>query len=342
MQKKWYVLILLWVLFLVGCSSHETKEIMLEIPYENYLHPSMNDEVLYVTVGQRMSSDAVDTLIRFEPDTGKAEELYSSEFPDSYMQDTQANDSWLIWVDQTSDGTISKLLGMNLSNQSVKEITTTDPNYPIILSPKLFEDFVAWTELGNEQQFEVKLHNLKKNETVTIATLQEPSIYNSFVSIGEDKLLWADTKEGKGYYMLYDLKEKTTETYEAPTSHPGYPKYTNGKIFAINFVNDGNWTNQDFGYLDIKENQYYSINKKEYYINYFDTYDDRLAILDSENNLTVYDYKNGELTPLDITITDEQESTPLFLYFVHEGHLMLQYDSLENIGDSKIGIIYSN
>lgn len=187
--------------------------------------------------------------------------------------------------------------------KTAKEITKTDPNYPIILSPMLFKDFVAWTELGDRQRrMEVKLHNLKNNETVTIAALYEPTIYNSFVFMGGNKLLWADTLEGKGYYMLYDLQEKTTETYEAPASHPGYPKYTNGKIFAINFESGGDWTNQDFGYLDIKENQYHSINEKEYYINFFDIYDDRLAILDNGNNLSIYDFKNGKLTPLDTTI----------------------------------------
>jgi hypothetical protein len=341
MQKKMYLFILLCALFLAGCSAKQTEEVLLEIPYETYLHPSMNDEVLYVTVGDKLSSDTVDSLIRYEPDTGEAEELYTSEFPESFMQNTQVNKDWLIWVDQTVDGTISKLFVMDLSNQDVKEISKTDPNYPSLLSPMLFNDFIAWTELGKQQKVEVKLHNLKHNETMTIATLHEPSIYNSFVFIGENKLLWADTIDGKGYYMLYDLKEKTTEKYEAPTSHPGYPKYTNGKIFALNFEDDGDWTNQDFGYLDIEEKQYHSINKKKYYINYFDTYDDRLAILDSENILSIFDYKKGELTPLETTITEEQESNLLFLSFDHDGHLILQFDPAESIGNSKIGVIYS-
>lgn len=201
---------------------------------------------------------------------------------------------------------------------------------------------MAWTEPGKEQQAEVKLHNLKTDETITVATINEASIYNSFVFLGENKLAWADTVDGKGYYMLNDLKGKTTETYEAPTSHPGYVTYTNGKIFALKFGSDGDWTNQDFGYFDIKEKKYHSINKKEYYINYFDTYNDRLAVLDSANNLSIYDYKDGELTPFEASITKEQETNPLYLSFDHEGHLMLQYDSMESIGNSKIGIIYPN
>lgn len=108
----------------------------------------MEDEELYVTIGDKMNTNTVDTLIRYNPETGNAEELYESEYPEAYMQKTQANEEWIVWVDASVDGLNSKLLAMNLSNQKVKELTKTDPDYPSILSQIYMK--ILW--LGRNQE----------------------------------------------------------------------------------------------------------------------------------------------------------------------------------------------
>jgi len=113
-----------------------------------------------------------------------------------------------------------------------------------------------------------------------------------------------------------------------------------GKIFAIHFTNDGNWTNQDFGYFDTKTGNYKSIVSNGKYINYFDTSKDHLAVLDSENKLTYYQIKNDELTIIELE--EFQEESLQFLSFDSEGNLILTIESEVGDSKSKIGVVYPN
>ncbi|WP_172373261.1 hypothetical protein [Sporosarcina jiandibaonis] len=271
MDKHINLFIALMVILLAGCvnkevetekikEAEEMKETVIEIPFANYNHPVIQGDEMFVPINRNTSdSFDVDTLIQYNIDNGDREVLYESEYDESSMQATQVNEDWLIWVDSSSDGYYEKILSMERSSGKIQTLAETNPKYLTILSPELYHEYVAWTQLVDDGiTVEVKLHNLITNETISVAKMNDYSLYNAFVHIEDNKLLWTDTEDGQGYYILYDIESKSTENYKAPKTFPGYATYSNGKIFSINFDDDRNWTSQEFGYLDIATNEYHT------------------------------------------------------------------------------------
>ncbi|WP_033826439.1 hypothetical protein [Bacillus andreraoultii] len=325
-----------------GCShekliKEQNKETVIEIPYRNYNHPVIHEGEMFVNVSNHtFNTYNVDSLIKYNMKTGKEELLYKSEYEESSMQKTEVNDDWLVWVDSSADGYNEKILSMNLLNGKIKTLAETNPKYLTILSPELYNHYVAWVELSHSNQIKVKLHNLTTNETIDVADINDYSLYNASVYLDNEYLLWTDTMNGKGYYYLYNVHSKKIENYQAPRAYPAYATYSDGKIFSINFDDQTDWTNQDFGYFDIETKTYHSLKHGDF-INHFDTYKDKLVILDSNNKLYFYKMIKNKLNPIDINITEEEN--PVFASFDNDGHLIINFDITESMNKSRIGVV---
>ncbi|SDZ39261.1 hypothetical protein SAMN05421736_111129 [Evansella caseinilytica] len=344
MSKRIYLFIALTIFLIAGCSNEEAeneelKEVVIEIPYQEYNHPVILGDEMFINVNSDPTKIFdVDTLIQYNIATGEEKVLYESEYEEAAMQKTEVNEDWLVWVDSSVDGYYEKILAMDFSNGEVQTLAETNPEYLTIFSPQLYNNYVAWTELNEEMQVEVKLHNLETNETISVGNIDEYSLYTAFVHLDDNKLLWTDSENENGYYYLYDLESKNTEKYEAPKRYPGYAKHSNGKIFAIHFENN-DWTAQDFGYLDLTTNEYHSLEHGQY-ISFFDTANDKLAITDDNNDFYFYEFQNDELVPIEVTITEE--INPGFIFFDNEGHLIIYADDVDDeiTSNSRVGVIY--
>ncbi|WP_138090138.1 hypothetical protein [Halalkalibacterium halodurans] len=335
-KQTYYLFMILMIFSLAGCNQ-DVKQVIIEIPYKEYNHPVILGDEMFINVNSDPSKlYDVDALIQYNMKTGEEKVLYESEYEESAMQSTQVNEDWLVWVDSSVDGYYEKILAMNLANGEIQTLAETNPEYLTLLTPSLYKEYVAWTELNDEMQVEVKLHNLETNETISVGNINEYSLYHAFVHLHDNKLLWTDSDNGNGYYYLYDLENKSTDKYQAPKHYPGYAKYSNGKIFAIHFDNN-DWTMQDFGYLDLKTNEYHSLEHGQY-INYFDSSNDRLAILDDEHHFYFYEFQDDELVPLEVTIMEE--INPMHIFFDPEGHLIIYIDEEDDTDHSRVGVIY--
>ncbi|WP_138090140.1 hypothetical protein [Halalkalibacterium halodurans] len=336
-KQTYYLFMILMIFSLAGCNQG-AKQAIIEIPYKEYNHPVILGDEMFINVNSDPSKlYDVDTLIQYNMKTGEEKVLYESEYEESAMQSTEVNEDWLVWVDSSVDGYYEKILAMNLANGEIQTLGETNPEYLTIFSPELYADNVAWTELNDEARVEVKLHNLKTGKTSSIATLNEYSLYNSSVYMSNGKLLWTDSDNGNGYYYLYDLESKSTDKYQAPKPYPGYASYSEGKIFAIHFDENRDWTSQDFGYYDIKLNEYHSLEYGQY-INYFKTSDNKLAILDDEHHFYFYEFQNNELVPIETTIMEE--INPFYIFFDNGGHLIICINDEEDTDNSRVGAIY--
>lgn len=330
---------LLCLTLLFGCSKEtvkqvKEKEMVLEMPFGSYNHPAIKGENMYVSVNSKMGNkESVDTLIKYNMKSEEQEKLYTSQYKEAAIQGTSVNDRWLVWVDASIDGLHSSIKAMDIKTKKVRELAQTKPDKLTIFSPKLYKDYVGWVELADNEQGEVKLHHLKDNQTETIARLHNYGLFNAFLSISGNKAVWTDTKEGKGSYFVYDLASGRTAEYPAPKEFAAYPVYSKEKIFALHFDDFDNWSEQSFGYFDLKSNEFVQLDIHSSYINYFDVFKDQIAVIDDQQQLKLYQLKGQTLAKKKTGLQDD----PLFAYYDGEGNLLLPYEEDEN----KLGIIYS-
>lgn len=264
----------------------------------------------------------VDTLIKYDLDTGEQELLFESVYDVSAMQGTSVNQKWLTWIDSTMDGYEEKIHVMSLETNEIRTLSETNPEYLTILSPILYEDYVAWTELNEEKmKVEVKLHNLVDNQTATIAVMESYTMMNAKLHFEDGVLLWTDTRGEKGYYFLYDIETETTESYESPFQYEGgYATLSNGRIFSLNLNEDQNWTVQNFGYYDIESGAFHQLIFGDY-INYFATYGNQLVVLDNRNTLHYQEYIDEEWVAIDLDFVSDEVID--IVSFDSQGHLIM-------------------
>ena len=328
---------------LVGClkeanieDAHEKmdKEVMIDVPFPNYNHPVVSDDYIFLNSSSSSKPESVNKLVKYNIKTKEYEILYESQYSNASMQQTNVNNDWLVWVDSSIDGIDSKILVMNLKTEEVHELAESNPDLLATFVPVLYEDYVAWIQLFNEEKIEVLLYNLKTNTLETIKPLKSFGFFNIFISMNDNKLVWTDSYEENGSYNVYDLNTKEIKEYKASFPYPSYPVFDNGNIYSLNFNSLERWNNQNFGYYNLKEEKYHEINTESLYINYFDVSDNTLALIDDEQELKLFSL-DGEETE---EKTHSFEENPDFLDFDNEGNLILMYN---NDSDYKIGVIFN-
>lgn len=329
------------------------EETVYYIPFNNYNTPVVDENKLFIQVnGSRNDYLDIDTLIQYDLKSGEYIEIYESSYSSSNMMNTGLNENWIIWLDQGRNDK-SKILSLNRSTNEIETIVETIDENEKLLTPTLYKDYITWIYVNESTKtVEVRLHNLSTNKTFIVANVDYNPEYYPTVYIGEGKLLWTSNKGDKGYYYLYDLKSKNTERYEAPKPFVLYVKYSKGKIYSLNsngivYPEKGSitryWEGLTYGYLNIKEQKFYSINSEGERAQ-FDAHNNKmLVLLNKGKTLYIYENHKGDLIKSKVKLRSGDK--PSSAFFDNNGNIIINYISNEEDYEKnqiKIGIIEIN
>jgi hypothetical protein len=117
-----------------------------------------------------------------------------------------ANNKWLMWVDWNELGSQYKLYVMDMNTKRIGVICEYSGE-PALDTPYLYNDYIAWGHYDYESDVcSIMLYDLNADEVKVAGRFSEPRLYNNFVYMADDKILWTDSIEKKGYYFIYDIK----------------------------------------------------------------------------------------------------------------------------------------
>lgn len=334
-------------------NKPDYEETVYYLPFQNYNDPVVDGNQMFVHVhGDRNKHLDIDTFIQYNLETNDYKVLYKSSFSQADMGNTQLNEDWIMWKDFSRSGK-SKIMTLNRSTGEMKKITEISGKNEALRSPTLYKEYIAWIYLNiANKEAQVHLHHLLTGETIILANLiYNPESYPT-VHMGDGKLVWASHEDGKGFFYLYDLETKNKEKYEAPAPFVIYAKYSNGKIYAINSSGKVNpqegrvtqyWDELNYGFLDIDKKEFHTIiaNGKR---GWFDAYDDKMVLLDTEDVLYVHEFQKNHLNSTKVPLKNED---PTSVSFDNDGNIIIDYmiqsfdkGHIEN--QSKVGVIREN
>ncbi|WP_162485083.1 hypothetical protein [Carboxydothermus hydrogenoformans] len=256
---------------------------------------------LYMCVSD--NTEFAKNIIKYNLQTKQTEKIFTSEFDDPSVQNLMINDNWLIWTDSTADGLLHRIYVKDLKTGKIKLIAKLAFKGLTPISPFLYKDFIAWVEPtrydGKYFNGKVVLYNLNNHKTKVVGTIRQLELYNNFVYINDNKILWTDSYDGKGYYKFYDLKTNKIKTYESKYLYPGYAEFAGNKIYSLNFNNIRDWTSHKFEEYDIKNNTYTNITG---HITRFRIGKKYILVMDSQSDLELYSMDKLEWIPLEIRV----------------------------------------
>lgn len=229
---------------------------------------------------------------------------------------------------------VDSLVKCDLETGKKETLFRTRHEEAIMQWTKVNDDWLVWIEANDQKIMELKLANLKTEETKTIAQIKKYSFYNAFPYIGEGKVLWTDSINGKGYYFIYELKSGKKRQYQAQRAYPSYAIYSNHKIFSLDFDDYTRWEGQTLVYLDLNSKKIYSLHTGKAAINHFEVYQDQIAVLDENQKLRLYVLQKDFLVQKKI----ELATNPVSMQYDQEGNLMIVYEN--SFGTPKIGVIH--
>lgn len=302
-------IVLILIILNCGCGTYSQSngddgvehkvsvvKILEDMPYASYINPVLVDDEMYICVGGSLSS--IGMVVDYNIKSKKSKLIFESQFSEASVSNTMANDKWVIWVDSDSSGTHNIIYAFNRISEKTFKIAEykAATNDYVITAPYLSGDYIAWIETESGSSAKVKLYNLQTSDCIDIAKLNDHSFYNNFVFLDDDQLLWTDNINGKGYYLIYNIKAESTKKIDAPYPYPGYAQRTGELLFSINFDDYHNWTDQNFGCFDTSTLKYSSIDVEgTSYINQFRIKRNILAVMSSDNKLKLIDVEKGKL-----------------------------------------------
>ncbi|MFA6941644.1 MAG: hypothetical protein WCQ54_11815, partial [Clostridiaceae bacterium] len=204
----------------------------INIPYSNYTHPCMvnNDLILCANIGLEF----VNSIIQVNTENKKNCIVSKSEYKEPAIQDTMANENWIMWVDATSFHDLFKIYARNIKTGKIKIVYEFTRGEPSLDAPYLYQYYIAWIN-ADDKDANIMLYNLKTDKLIKVGKLNTFSLYNNFVHMENNKLLWTDCINNQGYYFIYDLATSKINKYKSEFKYPGYAKLSNNKIYSINF-----------------------------------------------------------------------------------------------------------
>lgn len=339
-----FIIVLLLFLLLASCTKDETskekvknvkedEEIykssgyeLIELPYRFYSQPKILGNNIYMCVADK--SQTLNKLIKYDTDTKETETIFKSKFKNPAVQSTMINDKWLLWVDSNESGYENVTYVQNLKTLEIKEIYRSLPQFLTVDAPFLYESYVAWIYLNEREEKQVILYDLETDEKKIISNLNDYGLYNNFLNLANNSLVWTDNKGEIGYYYVYNIETEEIKEIKSSYKYPSYAEIVGNKIFSINFQDIKDWEDQEFGYIDIDTGNYTKV--KDKYINGFRTNDKFVGILTNENKIEFYQNYKEKLLDISLDIPFEYIDTidfspkHLVLGRVSEGDIMTQ------------------
>lgn len=298
---------------------------LVKLPYTIYTRPSLINGQLYLPINEK--AEYLNKIIKYDLNSKKTSSVFESPFKDSTINNVMANENWVTWENSDITGKNSTIYALNINTNKVKKIFETDTDIIKINVPYLYNDYVSWVNVSNGKP-EVVLYDLNNDVQKTIARINSFSLYNNFIHIENDELVWTDSIEGNGYYYVYDIIKNKKDSYKAPQPFPGYGQIMENKIFSINFNDPNRWISQSFGYFDLASKKFTAVDVRTSYINRFATGKNNLAIIDSEQKLHVYSIQNNKLQKVNITGAPLKVDT---IDFSYNGELIAGYTDNQSI-----------
>lgn len=324
---KTTIFFLISIFLLTGCNINNPVT-SIELPYSDFNSPALVGDEMLIPVN--VDSEYINKIVSFNLSNYNEKTVYDTSFSnDSAINSLRANEKWAVWEDSDSFGQQSKLLAMDLISKDIKVLSESDPEIVTIYSPQLYNHFVAWVDFKSGAP-DIVLYNLKNDEYQVIAQLNVFALYNNFVHMSQDYLLWTDSKEGEGYYYLYHLGSGSIEEISSPHPYPGYAKIGENKIYAIHFNDHRTWVIQEFGYYDLTQKEYYSFAREDY-INMFQVYEDKIAIINGEQQLELYKIMEGK----PVKVEEDNEDLLNYSYvdsidFSYDGKLLIGQNDIDS------------
>lgn len=332
-------LLLVSFIFMAGCSEeqtvsskqHKTKTTApaqkYSLNFSHVIHPDTDAKgaaVYFSTLTAGKGSQ----LIHYDLKSKTSKVISESEYQEGILQHIKSNDKWLIWLDSTPDAAENKIYALNKETGEKTVVSESDPRYVTADAPVLYEDYVAWVFLETVDEKPVpmvKVLDLENKKVKVVSELNDYGLYNNFVHMDHDWLVWTDHVDGKGFYHLYNLKTNEKKKIEAPFKYPGYAMISGDKIFALHFPDATVWNEQEFGYYDLKTEKYQPFFQDKRVINLFRLSGDKLAVLDDEGKMKNYIVnergisENKELTVHEAGVEN--------IHFSSRGELIYTYSS---------------
>jgi hypothetical protein len=336
MKKYIFIYVTILLFFLAACE--EIKESLVEqyiiLPFKSINDPVLDGQSVFVNTNTSIhTTESTNELIEYNLSTKEITPIYQSEFSDALMQRTQLNEDWILWIDSSANGLEQKILAMNRHNKTIKVISERSSDQLSLLSPVLYKKYVSWVELQDEDK-NVILYDLENGKKEVISQLNTYGLFNNFVSLKDNLIVWSDSSNHKGSVYTYNIENKEIESYSTPSPFPSYALVDNGKIFSLNLNSLTSWDIHSFGYIDLKTGEFHSIDGEFKSIGMFRVSNDKLAIIDEQQVLHLYNVGKMELEKVNF----ELEKNVDLIEFDHIGNLILEYAS-PNENESKIGII---
>jgi hypothetical protein len=231
---------------------------IITLPYNDASHPVVMGQEMYVAVNTKWGS-LPDEIRKINLNTKKETTIFKTEHHPSAINDLQANQEWLIWVDSTEDGYNNNIWGKNLKTGKMKKIYQQPEYSYILVIPVLYDHYVAWTEEKMGKVVTVRVMDLETGKAEDIAQYHTFSLANcvDIDPIG-GRLIWNDSENGVGYFKVFDLKTKQMATYPLPGYTPGYSQFA-GKDHILFQNSKDNFVNTPYPPVciyDLKTKQY--------------------------------------------------------------------------------------
>jgi hypothetical protein len=307
----------------VSISKKEEKSKIITLPYSEAVHPLVMGQEMYVAINTEWGHLA-DEVRKINLNTKEETTIFKAEHQPSAINHLQGNSEWLIWVDSTEEGYKNNIWVKNLKTGEMKKVYQQPEYSRIFIIPVLYDHYVAWTDEKTGKIVTVRLMDLETGKAEDITQYHTFSFANCVeVDPIQGKLIWNDSKNGVGFFKVFDLKTKQTTTYPLPGYTPGYSKLVGNDhiLFRNSKDNFLTWINPPICIYDTKTKQYQTLSDDENNHD-FKVAGDRIFYIDNEGVQSIL-LKNNQFKRERIL---HQLKDPQIIS-VPNDHLILQKDN---------------
>jgi hypothetical protein len=238
---------------------------IITLPYDDASHPVVMGQEMYVAINTKWGY-LRDEVRKINLNTKKETTLFKTEYDPSAINHLQGNEEWLVWVDSTEDGYNNNIWTRNLKTGEMKKIYQQPFYSHILIIPVLYDHYVAWTDEKREGVVTVRLMDLETGKAEDIAQYHTFSPAN-YVNVDpvQGRLIWNDSKNGIGFFKVFDLKTRQITTYPLSGYTPGYSRFVGNDyiLFRNSKDNFATWINPPICIYNMKTKQYQTLSEDE-------------------------------------------------------------------------------
>lgn len=259
MKKRisiWILLLIFIILIGIYIFNNIRQDNMIieeeiDFPFKKYCSVQIDSNFIYASIDSQ-NKGFYDKLVKYNIKAKKYDVIHESEFDDPVLQEVMVNNEWITWLDANSPLNKIKIYCMNkktLEKRLIYEVHSLAGNMD---TPFLYKNYVSWVGFDNNDIPNVFLFDILENKLESVYKLNHSSFYNSFVHMCNNKLLWTDNVNDKGYYYILDLESRKINMLQSKYKFPGFAQFNNNTIFSRNSNYFRDWPSYKLGYYNIQ------------------------------------------------------------------------------------------